>query len=283
MIPAIIAQAKDVLQGRLTVAGLELRGEEITADWREMLFTPEIELEDTSRPSCRHHLRTSSLSFEEEQAVRRVVLDDFGRDIANRVYQEAASEAVAALIEHATTSPYHSFRLRARICLAIREELAALVADWNGLAKVGGEEGSSDPGSLEMNSPPDIAILQDLDRAKLIRAAECLLAGVDPSSEDTDCFSRWMYRDLFAPSNPLTGWQAFEPDPEEEAKLADDPERQRETLERAIRELLVALKAVPNYENHRLTIGMLRLYRRELTWLLGRWIELDDFASRGDS
>ena len=271
MIPAIIAQAQDVLQGRLTVAGLELRGEEITTDWREMLFTPEVELEDHCRPDHRHQLGSSRLSFEEERAVREMQLDDLGRDIANRVYQEAASEAVAALVEHATASPYHSFRLRARICLAIREELAALVADWNGLVKVEGEEGDPDPGSLKMNTPT----LQDLDGAKLLRAAECLLAGVDPSSEDIDCFSRWIYKDLFAPSKPLTGWKAFEPDPEEEAKLADDPERQRETLERAIRELLAALKTVPTYENHRLTMGLLQLYRRELIWLLGRWVELD--------
>ena len=280
MIPAIIAQAQDVLQGRLTVAGLELRGEEITADWREMLFTPEVEVEDHCRPDHRHQLGSSRLSLEEENAVRETELEDFGRDIANRIYQEATSEAVAALVEHATTSPYHSFRLRARICLAIREELAALVADWNGLTKVAGEEGSSGLGSLKMNTPVKTT-LHDLDRAKLLRAAECLLAGVDPSSEDIDCFSRWMYRDLFAPSKPLTGWQAFEPDPEEEAKLADDPERQRETLERAIRELLAALKTVPTYENHRLTMGMLQLYRRELTWLLGRWIELDGVGGEG--
>ena len=80
MIPAIIAQAQDVLQGRLTVAGLELRGEEITTDWREMLFTPEVELEDHCRPDHRHQLGSSRLSFEEERADKAHGQNGFSKD-----------------------------------------------------------------------------------------------------------------------------------------------------------------------------------------------------------
>ena len=54
----------------------------------------------------------------------------------------------------------------------------------------------------------------------------------------------------------------------------NEPEAQRKLLEAAIREVLECIRVMPQYRNPNLGSGTLMLYRRELTWLLGKYIEV---------
>ena len=53
-----------------------------------------------------------------------------------------------------------------------------------------------------------------------------------------------------------------------------EPEAQRKLLEAAIREVLECIRLLPQYRNLNLSSGSLQLYRRELTFLLGKFIEV---------
>ena len=120
--------------------------------------------------------------------------------------------------------------------------------------------------------------LAHLDRSKLIIAAEYLLSGNNPPQEEADYFSRWVHEQMF--ENKPYRQRDFEAllldrDGIAEADL-DKPENQRRLLELAIRECLEGVRTLPSFRNLNLTNGILQTYRRELTWLLGRWIEVSE-------
>ena len=118
--------------------------------------------------------------------------------------------------------------------------------------------------------------LEHLDTSKLIVAAQYLLSGVNPPREEADYFSAWVHdqafehkpyeqRDMMALSLDRDGI------PDEEL---EKPENQRKLLELAIRECLEGVRTLPSFRNLNLTNNILQMYRRELCWLLGRYIEV---------
>lgn len=113
--------------------------------------------------------------------------------------------------------------------------------------------------------------LPHLDRSKIIIAAEYLLSGKNPPTEESDYFSKWVHARMFEHCGPE---QRHFDDLAVCENDRETPEGQRQLLELAIREVLEGVRTLPSFRNLHLTNGLLQTYRRELTWLLGRWIEL---------
>lgn len=75
----------------------------------------------------------------DERELRRPELSEQGRRIALSLYPETIREATEALLDLAAAidadSPYHNMSLRVRMCQAARDELAALVAEWEAIQR----------------------------------------------------------------------------------------------------------------------------------------------------
>ena len=106
------------------------------------MFTTDEEIESLSQPLGRFMMADLGADGDETELCREV-LSPRGREMALAVYIKAIEEAMQALYRLATltdeASPYYSTRLRVRMCKAAREEMAALVAEWEAVAN---EEGS---------------------------------------------------------------------------------------------------------------------------------------------
>ena len=140
--PDIVTAARDVLEGRLTLpGGVPISKDQIHSDWKDALFEPEEDIVSFSQPAARNCLSRLELSSEEEDAVWETELDDLGIAVAARIYREALTEAFNGLMRLASAPQFNSARLNARLCSAIREELAVLVEEWETVA---GERGGQD-------------------------------------------------------------------------------------------------------------------------------------------
>lgn len=133
----IIRVARELLDGRLWVHGrLKIEFDELHTEWQHLLMKPGSEVARLSEPGSRNclHPLGGSLSREEEEAVLAAELDELGRSVAARIYLSAIEECVNALCEMSSTSrPFRSYRMVARMCSAIREELQALLQEWDSL------------------------------------------------------------------------------------------------------------------------------------------------------
>jgi hypothetical protein len=118
--------------------------------------------------------------------------------------------------------------------------------------------------------------LKHLDTTdKLIAVADYVLSGKNPPTE-TDYFSVWVNEGSFQKSS----WEkrdfefmVLETDCIDPTKM-HQKEVQMELLEAGIREVLECVRVLPSYRNVNLAEATLQVYRRELTWLLGKWIDV---------
>ena len=134
--PEAIRAARAVLRGRFPLPGTntEIDQSDIQADWTYSFFEPEKDVASLSAPEARTALAHGlNLTLKEEMALHSAEPDQLGVELSLRVYELAASEALEVLMKYSQDNPYRSSRLRARVCAAIREELAALVSDWDAL------------------------------------------------------------------------------------------------------------------------------------------------------
>jgi hypothetical protein len=97
------------------------------APWSEWLFSPDAILSDLCDPGNRS-LLVPALSQREARALGREDVE--GVRASAKVLGTAAKEALQALVELAEGSVVATPRLRARLCVAVREELAALLSEW---------------------------------------------------------------------------------------------------------------------------------------------------------
>ena len=118
--------------------------------------------------------------------------------------------------------------------------------------------------------------LTQLETSKLIIAAEYLLSGVNPPESENSFFSWWVQDEMFEHSpNQQRDMMSLLLDRDGIAERdAEKPENQRKLLELAIRECLEGVRTLPSFRNLNLTNGILQTYRRELIWLVGKWIEV---------
>lgn len=107
--PKPIKTAQRVLFGLCPLADILGLEPEAMEPWAEWLFSPAAVLADLADPAS-YPRRSPAL--------------------ARRALAEAAGEALQVLAELAEGGLVHSPRLRARLCMAAREELAAIVAEW---------------------------------------------------------------------------------------------------------------------------------------------------------
>lgn len=140
-IPKSLKTAQGVIQGLTPLAdvlgvhfGIDLADD---APWSEWLFMPEGILSDLCDPANRC-LLVPALSRKEAQALNRSGPE--GARASAKVLGLAAKEALQTLVELAEGSAVGTPRLRARLCVAVRQELAALVAEW---ADVSQNEGAA--------------------------------------------------------------------------------------------------------------------------------------------
>ena len=135
-----IRTAQALLGGRLPLAdslGLAIPYEPQHSlpalDW---LFESEAMLADYSRPECRYLVAPpGALTEDEEGLVSGRVLDRRRRDLALRTLNDSATAALKTLVELAETGQALAPRLRARLCAAGRQELAAIVAEFSSLER----------------------------------------------------------------------------------------------------------------------------------------------------
>lgn len=115
-------------------------------EWTLNFYRPERELDQLSKPEFRCSLSSGSTTFEEEQAIQSGEPSELAREVSLRLFEEASGEALSVLRQYAESNPFRSYRLRSRVCSAIRAELAALVAEWDQVAtedaKAGTEVGN---------------------------------------------------------------------------------------------------------------------------------------------
>lgn len=134
--PEAIRTAQAVLQGSFPLAkslGVHFRPQlDEDCPWSEWLFNPEAIVSDLSDPANRSTL-VPGVSSAEAEALSAEVLDCRGVLVNGKVLGAAAKEALQTLVELAEGSVVVSPRLRARLCVAVRQELAALVGEWGSL------------------------------------------------------------------------------------------------------------------------------------------------------
>lgn len=97
------------------------------APWSEWLFSPDAILSDLCDPSNRS-LLVPALGQRDSRALGREDVE--GVRASAKVLGTAAKEALQALVELAEGSVVATPRLRARLCVAVRQELAALLSEW---------------------------------------------------------------------------------------------------------------------------------------------------------
>lgn len=138
--PKTIKTAQGVLQGVTPLAdvlgvhfGIDLAED---APWSEWMFSPEGILSDLCDPANRG-LMVPALSRKEARALTRGGTEC--ARISAKVLGLAAKEALQTLVELAEGSAVGTPRLRARLCVAVRQELAALVEEWTEVEKDGAE------------------------------------------------------------------------------------------------------------------------------------------------
>lgn len=133
--PMSITAARSILTGKVPLFGgkVLIHKDETNEPWTFRVFDPAEEVRFLSDQTRRNNLHPEGLTFAEEQALSRKALSHEGREAARKVYAAAANEAVNALLSYSQHNPFHSGRLRARVCQAIREELVALVKEWEAL------------------------------------------------------------------------------------------------------------------------------------------------------
>ena len=134
--PKAIRTAQAVLQGSFPLAkslGVHFHPQlDEDCPWAEWLFNPEAIVSDLSDPASRSAL-VPGVSSAEAEAMDAEVLDCRGILVNGKVLGAAAKEALQTLVELAEGSVVVSPRLRARLCVAARQELVALVAEWDSL------------------------------------------------------------------------------------------------------------------------------------------------------
>jgi hypothetical protein len=117
--------------------------------------------------------------------------------------------------------------------------------------------------------------LPELSLAQVLLTAQNVLSGRNPLPDQSPYYARHVEEKLFefAPveydMSHLSGFLS----PEECEELATSRELQRRILEPAIRETLELIRDFRGHRSNSLTFGVLQVYRRELTWLMGRWLE----------
>ncbi len=100
------------------------------APWAEWMFSPDAILSDLCDPANRS-LLVPALGRRDAQALGRE--GEEGMRASAKVLGAAAKEALQALVELAEGSVVATPRLRARLCVAVRQELAALLSEWEAL------------------------------------------------------------------------------------------------------------------------------------------------------
>lgn len=129
--PKPLQTARGVLKGVRPLAdvlgvhfGIDLDTDVPCTEW---LFSPDGILSDLCDPANRA-LLVPALGRRDTQALRRDGAD--AAAASAKVLGAAAKEALQALVELAEGSVVATPRLRARLCVAVRQELGALVAEW---------------------------------------------------------------------------------------------------------------------------------------------------------
>lgn len=135
--PKPLQTARGVLEGVRPLAdvlGVHF-GVDLAEDvpWSEWMFSPEAILSDLTNPANRSLL--APLSRKEVRALASEGAE--GVAASGKVLSRAAKEAMQALVELAEGGLVGSPRLRARLCVAVRQELAALVAEWQAVQPEG--------------------------------------------------------------------------------------------------------------------------------------------------
>lgn len=138
--PPAIQTAEALLEGQLPLAdslGLaipyEPRHSLPALDW---LFESEAMVEDYSRPECRYLVAPpGALTEDEEGLVSGRALNRQRRDLVAQTLDHAASAALKTLVDLAETGQHLAPRLRARLCAAVRLELAAIVEEFGSLER----------------------------------------------------------------------------------------------------------------------------------------------------
>ncbi len=135
--PEAIRIAKALLDGKIpTAEGFELDTDLRNIDemWPTYLFSPEEEVINTSESVAVNLLaKNLRLDVSEEDAVTTSEPSPLRSNVVARIYEAAAKEAARALFTLAKESEPQQFgncRLRARLCVAIREELTELLREW---------------------------------------------------------------------------------------------------------------------------------------------------------
>ena len=126
-----LANGGPVLYPGSTIETKLLEIADLDFEWTCSFLGAESEVEELSWPTARHLFNSKALTVEEEQAITNGESPEIADPAASRLYELAAGEALALLKQYAQSNPYRSARLRARVCAAIRAELAALVEDWD--------------------------------------------------------------------------------------------------------------------------------------------------------
>jgi len=119
--------------------------------------------------------------------------------------------------------------------------------------------------------------LPELELEELLLAAQYVLSGKNPPQEEARYFSQVVEEQLFD-----TGVLRYELEglagrltPEEGERLSTCPTLQKQVLEPGIREVLGLLSNFPRYQSQSLSDSILQACRRDVTWLLGRWMEAE--------
>ena len=128
-----LANGGPVLYPGSTIETKLLEIADLDFEWTCSFLGAESEVEELSWPTARHLFDSKALTVEEEQAITNGESPEIADAAAARREERAAGEARAGRKQDAQSNPDRAARRRARVCAAIRAELAALVEDWDAL------------------------------------------------------------------------------------------------------------------------------------------------------
>lgn len=140
--PESIRAARALVAGELPLAnGLTIDEPDllrhIDAEWPACMFWPDEAIESASEPTaCVLLALGHGLEGEEEDAALDDTPSPLRSKVLAQIYEAAATEAVDRLFSLAQErgpDGYRNCRLRARLCKAVREELAELLREWDEL------------------------------------------------------------------------------------------------------------------------------------------------------
>lgn len=145
--PEAVIRARNIMAGKLHLgAGLSLDEADlraVDAEWPAAMFWPEETIEDFSEPDTVKLLAVRlEMSAEDEDAALNPSPSPRRSQVLALIYESAIKEAVETLMGLSPERGNHEYRncrMRVRMCAAVREELAELLAEWDKL-NLGGRD-----------------------------------------------------------------------------------------------------------------------------------------------